>query len=72
MTEGLGIAARGFDLAEVRRGRGALYQPRRKHPRGHHDNHLGISRRRFRSDRGAPIPILTINNPDGQELVEQA
>jgi hypothetical protein len=70
MTEGMGIAARGFDLA----GSGAVgalfINPGTR-------IHEGITTTSWGSPdlrslgRTPPVPILTINNPDGRELIEK-
>jgi len=68
MTEGLGIAARGFDLAESGAVAALFINPGQ-------NIHEGITTTTWGSPdldsdgRTAPIPILTINHPDGQELV---
>jgi hypothetical protein len=68
MTEGLGIAARGFDLAESGAVAALFINPGQ-------NIHEGITTTSWGSpdldslDRTAPIPILTINNLDGQELI---
>ncbi len=68
MTEGLGIAARGFDLATSGAIAALFINPGE-------NIHEGITTTSWGSPdldsdgRNAPIPILTINNPDGQELV---
>lgn len=70
MTEGLGIAARGFDLARSGAIAALFINPG-------HNIHEGITTTSWGSpdldslDRAAPVPILTINNPDGQELIER-
>lgn len=68
MTEGLGIAARGFDLA-ASGAVGALFiNPGER-------IHEGIITTSWGSPdldslgRVAPVPILTINKPDGQQLI---
>ncbi|MFW6074282.1 MAG: M28 family peptidase, partial [Chloroflexota bacterium] len=70
MTEGLGIAARGFDLAESGAIAALFINPGE-------NIHEGITTTCWGSpdldtvDRNAPVPILTINNPDGQELIRR-
>ena len=70
MTEGLGIAARGFDLAESGAVAALFINPGL-------NIHEGITTTSWGSPdldtlgRTAPIPILTINNPDGRELIER-
>ncbi|MEZ4523661.1 MAG: M28 family peptidase [Thermomicrobiales bacterium] len=70
MTEGLGIAARGFDLAESGAIAALFINPGE-------NIHEGITTTTWGSPdldsdgRTAPIPILTINNPDGQELISK-
>ena len=70
MTEGLGIAARGFDLATSGAIAAVFINPGE-------NIHEGITTTTWGSPdtdsdgRNAPIPILTINNPDGQELIEK-
>ncbi|CAN5689361.1 M28 family peptidase [soil metagenome] len=68
MTEGLGIAARGFDLATSGAIAALFINPGE-------NIHEGITTTSWGSPdvdsdgRNAPIPILTINHPDGQELI---
>lgn len=68
MTEGLGIAARGFDLATSGAIAALFINPGE-------NIHEGITTTTWGSPdlesdgRNAPIPILTINSPDGQELI---
>jgi hypothetical protein len=68
MTEGLGIAARGFDLATSGAIAALFINPGE-------NIHEGITTTSWGSPdldsagREAPIPILTINNPDGRELM---
>lgn len=68
LTEGLGIAARGFDLATSGAIAALFINPGE-------NIHEGITTTTWGSPdldsdgRNAPIPILTINNPDGQELI---
>lgn len=70
MTEGLGIAARGFDLAEAGALAALFINPGQ-------NIHEGITTTCWgtpdltSTGREAPVPILTINNPDGQELIQQ-
>jgi hypothetical protein len=70
MTEGLGIAARGFDLAESGAVAAVFINPGER-------IHEGITTTTWGSPdlgslgRTPPVPILTINNPDGQALIEQ-
>jgi hypothetical protein len=70
MTEGLGIAARGFDLAESGAVAAVFINPGER-------IHEGITTTTWGSPdltslgRTPPVPILTINNPDGQELIQQ-
>lgn len=70
MTEGLGIAARGFDLAESGAIAALFINPGE-------NIHEGITTTCWGSpdltstDRTAPVSILTINKPDGQELIQQ-
>ncbi|HCG30710.1 MAG TPA: M28 family peptidase [Thermomicrobiales bacterium] len=70
MTEGLGIAARGFDLAESGAVAALFINPG-------HRIHEGITTTAWGSpdltslDRTPPVPIMTINRPDGEELIDQ-
>ncbi len=70
MTEGLGIAARGFDLAASGAVAALFINPGNR-------IHEGITTTTWGSPdldslgRVPPVPILTINNPDGRELIEQ-
>jgi hypothetical protein len=70
MTEGLGIAARGFDLANSGAVAALFINPGDR-------IHEGITTTTWGSPdldslgRVPPVPILTINNPDGRELIEQ-
>ncbi|RIK40694.1 MAG: peptidase M28, partial [Chloroflexi bacterium] len=70
MTEGLGIAARGFDLAGSGAVAALFINPGER-------IHEGITTTSWGSPdldslgRVPPIPVLTINRPDGQELIEQ-
>lgn len=69
MTEGLGIAARGFDLAASGAVGAIFINPGER-------IHEGITTTSWGSPdldslgRVAPVPILTINKPDGQQLIE--
>jgi hypothetical protein len=69
MTEGLGIAARGFDLATSGALAALFVNPGE-------NIHEGITTTCWGSPdldttgREAPIPIMTINNPDGRELMQ--
>ncbi len=68
MTEGMGIAARGFDLAASGAIAALFINPGE-------NIHEGITTTSWGSpdvdstDRGAPFPIITINNSDGKELI---
>ena len=70
MTEGMGIAARGFDLATSGAVAALFINPGE-------NIHEGITTTSWGSpdvdstDRGAPVPIITINNPDGRELIQK-
>jgi hypothetical protein len=70
MTEGLGIAARGFDLAASGAVAALFINPGNR-------IHEGITTTTWGSPdldslgRVPPVPILTINNPDGKELIAQ-
>lgn len=70
MTEGLGIAARGFDLATSGAVGAIFINPGDR-------IHEGITTTTWGSPdldslgRVAPVPILTINRPDGQSLIDQ-
>ena len=70
MTEGLGIAARGFDLATSGAVAALFINPGNR-------IHEGITTTTWGSPdldslgRVPPVPILTINNPDGKELIAQ-
>ena len=70
MTEGMGIAARGFDLATSGAVAALFINPGE-------NIHEGITTTSWGSPdvdstgRGAPVPIITINNPDGEELIEK-
>lgn len=70
MTEGLGIAARGFDLAGSGAVAALFINPGER-------IHEGITTTTWGSPdldslgRTPPVPILTINRPDGQELIER-
>jgi N-acetylated-alpha-linked acidic dipeptidase len=69
MTEGLGIAARGFDLAASGAVGAIFINPGER-------IHEGITTTSWGSPdldslgRVAPVPILTINRPDGAHLIE--
>lgn len=69
MTEGLGIAARGFDLAASGAVGAIFINPGER-------IHEGITTTSWGSPdldslgRVAPVPILTINRPDGQHLID--
>lgn len=69
MTEGLGIAARGFDLAASGAVGAIFINPGDR-------IHEGITTTSWGSPdldslgRVAPVPILTINRPDGQHLID--
>ena len=70
MTEGLGIAARGFDLAGSGAVAALFINPGQR-------IHEGITTTTWGSPdidslgRTPPVPILTINRPDGDALIEQ-
>ena len=70
MTEGLGIAARGFDLGESGAVAAIFINPGER-------IHEGITTTTWGSPdlqslgRTPPVPILTINRPDGEDLIEQ-
>jgi len=70
MTEGLGIAARGFDLATSGAVAALFINPGER-------IHEGITTTTWGSPdldslgRVPPVPILTINSPDGKELIAQ-
>ncbi|MEX1158097.1 MAG: M28 family peptidase, partial [Thermomicrobiales bacterium] len=70
MTEGLGIAARGFDLANSGAVGAIFINPGNR-------IHEGITTTAWGSPdldslgRVPPVPILTINNPDGNELIAE-
>jgi len=70
MTEGLGIAARGFDLAASGAVAALFINPGNR-------IHEGITTTTWGSPdldslgRVPPVPILTINNPDGRELIDR-
>lgn len=69
MTEGLGIAARGFDLAGSGAVAALFINPGER-------IHEGITTTSWGSpdltstDRTPPVPILAINRPDGQALID--
>lgn len=69
MTEGLGIAARGFDLAGSGAVAALFINPGER-------IHEGITTTTWGSPdldslgRTPPVPILAINRPDGQELID--
>ena len=69
MTEGLGIAARGFDLAASGAVGAIFINPGER-------IHEGITTTTWGSPdldslgRVAPVPILTINRPDGEHLID--
>ena len=70
MTEGLGIAARGFDLGESGAVAAIFINPGER-------IHEGITTTTWGSPdlqslgRIPPVPILTINRPDGEDLIEE-
>jgi hypothetical protein len=70
MTEGLGIAARGIDLAESGAVAALFINPGNR-------IHEAIATTSWGSPdldsagRVPPVPVLTINRPDGEELIEQ-